>query len=161
MVERGIFRHSAWHRRRNFKDWLVLGANGQQVYVRLLQTGFPEWGKWLVSFYTVSLQFKCRSFVKGILPVMKRGGPQTTSEVSCRQATSILMLHEKMFLAHLMQPFLPLPCFIDKRPWDQLAKETISDANHQDCLSFTHLVDINACHLVLCELQNLLDQTGH
>lgn len=44
---------------------------------------------------------------------------------------------------------------------DQMAKETIASSNHRDCLSFTHLADINSCHLVLCEWQDLLDQTSH
>lgn len=44
---------------------------------------------------------------------------------------------------------------------DQMAKETISSSNHRDCLSFTHPADINSCHPVLCEWQDLLDQTSH
>lgn len=43
-LEADIFRHSSWYRRRHFTGWLSLGADGQQVYVRLLQMGFSELG---------------------------------------------------------------------------------------------------------------------
>lgn len=97
---------------------------------------------------------------------MEHGGPQITSEISNHLAALILMLHKKMSLIISTASFPAtsiLTLFLPSKAYgkDQLDKETISNPNHCDSLHFTYLVDINSCHLVLCEWQDLLDQTGH